>query len=133
MFQAQKGDESGITVFMNNISHYDLVLRKESNGENKILLRYRLGKMNHIAKEIIVSTEKVTFQVKGESNYYSFAYSLDGKSYNNIDKMDVRFLSSETAGGFTGVYLGLFSSVESKLSKTYADFDYFTYLPDSKL
>ena len=133
MFRAQNGDESGITVFMNNISHYDLVLHKDANGENKILLRYRLGKMNHIAKEIIVSTEKVTFQVKGESNYYSFAYSLDGKSYNNIDKMDVRFLSSETAGGFTGVYLGLFSSVESKLSKTYSDFDYFTYLPDSKL
>jgi len=103
------------------------------NGENKILLRYRLGKMNHIAKEINVSTEKVTFQVKGESNYYSFAYSLDGKIYNYIDKMDVRFLSSETAGGFTGVYLGLFSSAESKLSKTYTDFDYFTYLPDNKL
>jgi len=132
MFRTQKGDESGITVFMNNISHYDLVLHKETNGGNKILLRYRLGEMTHIAKEINVPAEKVAFQVKGENNYYSFAYSLDGKNYIAIDKMDVRFLSSETAGGFTGVYLGLFSTSESKLSKTYADFDFFKYSPDNK-
>jgi alpha-N-arabinofuranosidase len=132
MFRAQNGDESGISVFMNNISHYDLVLRKEANGENKILLRYRLGEMTHIAQEINIPTGKVAFQVKGESNYYSFAYSLDGKSYKNIGKMDVRFLSTETAGGFTGIYLGLFSTSENKLSKAYTDFDDFTYLPDAK-
>lgn len=133
MFRAQNGDESGITVFMNNISHYDLVLRKEATGENKIFLRYRLGEMTHISKEINISKEKVAFQVKGENNYYSFAYSLDGISYKIIGKMDVRFLSSETAGGFTGVYLGLFSTSESKMSKTYTDFDYLKYLPDNIL
>ena len=132
MFRAQNGDESGITVLMNNNSHYDLVLRKEPNGESKILLRYRLGEMTHIAKEINIPKEKVEFKVKGESDYYSFAYSLDGKNYNTIGKMDVRFLSSETAGGFTGVYLGLFSTSESKISKTYTDFDNFSYLPDNK-
>ena len=88
--------------------------------------------MTHIAKEINIPTGKVEFQVKGESNYYSFAYSLDGKSYENIGKMDVRFLSSETAGGFTGVFLGLFSTSGSKTSKTYTDFDCFRYMPDNK-
>lgn len=132
MFKAQYGDESGITVFMNNISHYDLVLRKEANEKNKIILRYRLGEMTHIAKEIDIPSGKVAFQVKGESNYYSFAYSLDGNEYKNIGKMDVRYLSSETAGGFTGIYLGLFSASENKTSKAYTDFDYFTYLPDNK-
>ncbi len=127
MFKAQAGDESGITVFMNNISHYDLVLRKESDEKNKIMLRYRLGAMTHIAKEICVPVGKVTFQVKSESNYYSFAYSLDGKSYESIGKMDVRYLSSETAGGFTGIYLGLFSTSERKTTETYTDFDCFTY------
>jgi len=131
MFKAQSGDESGITVLMNNISHYDLVLRKEATGENKILLRYRLGEMTHIAREIVVHSEKVVFQVKGESNFYSFAYSLNGSDYKIINKMDVRFLSSETAGGFTGIYLGLFSTSDSKLSKAYTDFDYFTYIPDN--
>jgi len=132
MFRAQDGDESGITVFMNNASHYDLVLRKEPNGGGKILLRYRLGEMTHIAKEINISKEKVSFQVKGENNYYSFYYSLDGNNFKNISKMDARFLSSETAGGFTGVYLGLFSTSERKNSKAYTDFDYFTYLPDNQ-
>jgi len=132
MFRAQNSDESGITVFMNNISHYDLVLRKDANGENKILLRYRLGEMTHVDQEIKIPSGKVEFQVKGESNYYSFAYSLDGKTFKTIGKMDVRFLSSETAGGFTGIYLGLFSTSGSKISKTYTDFDCFTYVPDNK-
>jgi alpha-N-arabinofuranosidase len=46
--------------------------------------------------------------------------------------MDVRYLSSETAGGFTGIYLGLFITSENAQSKGFADFDKFTYIPDNK-
>lgn len=42
--------------------------------------------------------------------------------------MDVRFLSSETAGGFTGVFLGLFAQEKSD-NKSIADFDWFDYNP----
>ena len=39
--------------------------------------------------------------------------------------IDTTFLSSETAGGFTGVYLALY--VSSLMEDGYADFDWFDY------
>lgn len=39
--------------------------------------------------------------------------------------MDVRYLSSETADGFTGIVLGLFGVSYNK--NAYADFRYFEY------
>ena len=41
--------------------------------------------------------------------------------------MNTRYLSTETAGGFTGVVLGLYITSASKDSKAYADFEYFKY------
>jgi alpha-N-arabinofuranosidase len=46
--------------------------------------------------------------------------------------MDARYLSSETAGGFTGIYLSLFVTSQNEHSKAFADFDKFTYLPDNQ-
>ena len=42
-----------------------------------------------------------------------------------IAKMNTRYLSTETAGGFTGIILGLYAVSAS--SKAQADFDYFDY------
>jgi alpha-N-arabinofuranosidase len=132
LLDAQKGDESGLTVFMNNKSHYDLFLRQEANGMRKLVLRYQLGELTHTAAEIIVSKGKVNLQVKGDADFYSFAYSTDGSIFHKLNKMDVRYLSTETAGGFTGIYLGLFITSENSHSKGFADFDKFTYLPYNK-
>lgn len=41
--------------------------------------------------------------------------------------MNTRYLSSETAGGFTGVVLGLYAVSASNESKAYADFQYMKY------
>lgn len=41
--------------------------------------------------------------------------------------MNTRYLSSETAGGFTGVVLGLYAVSGSSRSKVVADFGYFKY------
>jgi alpha-N-arabinofuranosidase len=132
LLDAQNGDESGLTVFMNNKSHYDLFLRQAANGKRSIVLRYQLGELTHIDAEIIIPKRKVDLQVKGDADYYSFAYSTDGSSFHHLSKMDVRYLSSETAGGFTGIYLGLFITSENAQSKGFADFDKFTYIPDNK-
>jgi alpha-N-arabinofuranosidase len=48
-------------------------------------------------------------------------------SKNDLGKMNTRYLSTETAGGFTGVVLGLYAVSASKESKMYADFECFKY------
>ncbi|MCW0484479.1 glycoside hydrolase family 43 protein [Gaoshiqia sediminis] len=130
LFDAQKGDESGITVFMNNESHYDLFLKQTATGKRVLVLRYRLGALSHTACEVVMPKGNVYLQVHGDKDYYSFAYSTDGKNFETLDKVNVRYISSETVGGFTGIYLGLYATSASKTSKAYADFDKFVYVPN---
>jgi Beta-xylosidase len=125
------GDEAGITVFMKNDAHYDLVVRNESN-KKYVMLKYRLGALLHIEKKILIPNDNVCLRVSGDKDYYAFEYSLDGKSYMNLGKMNVCYISSETAGGFTGIYLGLFISSENSRSKAFVDFDKFIYIPQDK-
>jgi xylan 1,4-beta-xylosidase len=126
---ARKGDEAGLTVFMTNAAHYDLVLKQGEGKKRVLVLRYHMGVLNHTEREIEVPNVPIHLQVSGSSDYYSFAYSLDGKTFESLGRMDVRYLSSETVGGFTGIYLGLFTTSAGKASKSYTDFDNFVYVP----
>lgn len=129
LFEAQDGDESGLTVFMNNKSYYDFFLKQTPNGKCSVVLRYRLGELMHTAAEIIIPKGKVYLQVAGDADFHSFAYSTDGSSFQQLGRMDARYISTETAGGFTGIYLGLFLTSRNAQSKAFAAFDNFAYLP----
>ena len=51
---------------------------------------------------------------------------IDGTNFTTLAKMEYRFLSTETIGGFTGVMLGLFAQSE-KETNGYVDVDWFEY------
>lgn len=125
--KGQAQDEAGLVVFMENHSHYDLFVKQAANGQASVVLRYRLGELTHLEKEVIVPQGSVQLQVKGSKEFYSFAYSTNGKDFLELGKMNTRYLSKETAGGFTGVILGLYAVSGSAESKAYADFRYFDY------
>ena len=110
---------------MENHSHYDLFVRQDTKGQQSIVLRYQLGELKHIEKEINIPQGKVQLQVKGNNEFYSFGYSTIENKFQEIAKMNARYLSTETAGGFTGIILGLYAVSDS--SKAQADFDYFDY------
>ena len=121
------GEEAGLTVYMTNEYHYDIAVKQLEGNRQSVNLYYRLGNMGHIEKEVILNnTAKVYIQVRADKDYYSFYYSTDNSKFELLGKMDVRFISSETAGGFTGVYFGLYASSKEK-SKGFADFEWFDY------
>ncbi len=123
------GDESGLTVFMNNTFHYDLAIKQDAKGKRFLVLKYRLGEMVHTEAKLAIPNKQIFLQVKGTPAHYAFSYSLDGVTFYPLGKMNCCFISSETAGGFTGIYLGLYSTSENAKSKAYADFDLFDYQP----
>ncbi|MFV2172230.1 hypothetical protein ACFHW2_12410 [Actinomadura sp. LOL_016] len=43
--------------------------------------------------------------------------------------VDGDMLSSQVAGGFTGVYIGLYATANGRASRNHADFDWFEYRP----
>ena len=107
--------------------HYDLFV-KNDNGQNLLTLTYALGMLDHQEMQILVAGTSVYLKVTGESDYYSFYYSENNIDYELLGMVDTRFISSETAGGFTGAYIGLFAQSDNT-NASYADFDWFEYAP----
>jgi alpha-N-arabinofuranosidase len=66
-------------------------------------------------------------RITSDKDYYYMMASADGASYTTLAKMEYRYLSTETNGGFTGVMLGLFAQSNSENDKGYVDIDWFEY------
>ncbi|MBQ8674348.1 MAG: glycoside hydrolase family 43 protein [Bacteroides sp.] len=127
--KAQPGDEAGVTVYMENHSHYDLCLKQTDNGEVAVVLRYQMGELTHQACEIpLKRAGKPLLRVTGDKENYTFTYSTNGgKSFTTVGRMNTRYLSTETAGGFTGIILGLYATSANEASQAVAEIDYFEY------
>lgn len=117
--QATGKGNAGITVYYCTWAHYDLYV---SGGRLKV--RYRVGELCHEKDVCEVGDATVYLRVKGDADIYSLQYSTDGTHYTEAGRMNTRYLSSETNGGFTGVYIGLFAEGDAR-----AYFDYFKYMP----
>ncbi|MDR2683049.1 MAG: glycoside hydrolase family 43 protein [Dysgonamonadaceae bacterium] len=121
---AAANETAGLTVYMNNRYHYDLYLQKG----NKLVLRYKVGNIHHLEKEVKVNGTQLQLRVSGTPETYIFSFSDDqGKTFHPLGTIDTHLLSPLTAGGFTGVYIGMFASGNGKPSRSKACFDWFDY------
>ena len=111
---------------MSKDSHYDLAVRKR-DGKLSLVLKYKLSRLEHTEKEIPLDSSVVYLLVSGTKDAYEFYYCTNDYIYIPLGTIDTTFLSSETAGGFTGVYLALYAQSRSNASGGYADFDWFEY------
>lgn len=130
---AAANEMAGITVLMNEKHHYDLYVTRE--GEQRvIILRYRIGNVSHIAFSASLPEGSVRLRIASEPLWYTFSYlPAGGKEFIPAGKMESKYLSSEVAGGFTGVYLGMFATGNGKACGQPAYFDWFDYsYPDGK-
>ncbi len=58
---------------MNEKHHYDLYIQKEGN-DRYIVLRYRIGSMNHIEKKAKLPSGPVQLRINAEQLLYTFSY-----------------------------------------------------------
>jgi alpha-N-arabinofuranosidase len=120
-------EEAGITLIQNNMHHYDLLLRK-SNKQTVIQLRVRVGSLSYVAAEQIVGFNQLLLRIKGNPYQYAFSFANpENQEYIELGKLDTRYLSTEVAGGFTGVMIGLYASSNGKPSNAKAYYDWFDY------
>lgn len=82
--------------------------------------------MKHVEREVALDKSVVYVRIESDKEYYYLSFSLDNKIFTLLAKMEYRYLSTETIGGFTGVYLGLFAQTDKKTS-AYTDVDWFDY------
>ncbi|NDV69473.1 glycoside hydrolase family 43 protein [Dysgonomonas sp. 25] len=124
---SKEHEEAGMTLIQSNTHHYDL-LTKKINGKSVVQLRVRIGSISYIVAEKTVDGKALKLKIEGTPMQYKFyvADSPNGK-YTVLGEMDTRYLSTEVAGGFTGVMIGLYASSNGKPSKAKAYYDWFDY------
>lgn len=100
--------EAGISLYMDENHHYDLAIRQNEKGY-EVIKRLNIGDIKSIEKAIqLKSRNKATLVVHLHNDYYDFNIKEDNKEIS-LGRAQTRYLSSEVAGGFTGVILGLYA------------------------
>ncbi|MBR6071125.1 MAG: family 43 glycosylhydrolase [Ruminococcus sp.] len=101
------GAEAGVSVYMDEHHRYDLAIRPGVDGYEAIL-RLTIGSSQYIRNTANLTGTKAKLRV-GFGNYsYTFTVT-DGGTVHDFGTMETRYLSSEVAGGFTGVVFGLYA------------------------
>lgn len=121
----KSNEEAGITL-LNNGSHFDILI-KLSGGKRVVLSRLRFGSVVYESAEAVLKPGPVMLMIKGDRSAFAFLYYQGNGEPKEIQKVEPRYLSSETVGGFTGVYVGLYTTGNGKASTANADYDWFEY------
>ena len=125
-FSPEEGEEAGITIYMNNRHHYELALTKEQ-GENCLILRRQIGKLEAVEAKIPYDSTEVVLKLSGRRESYDFSYSVDGTGFRPVGGGESWYLSTEAGGCFTGNFIGLYASGNGTVAKNNAYVRKFTY------
>ncbi|MEF2968702.1 glycoside hydrolase family 43 protein [Paenibacillus sp. M1] len=108
--------EAGITLYMDEHHHYDLAVRKVSGGY-KVIERLNIGDIKSVEHETdLGDNHQATLVIRANNERYSFFLHADGKDIQ-LGTAQTRYLSSEVAGGFTGVLIGLYACGEGSAAE----------------
>ncbi len=125
---ATVGDIAGLTVYMENNAHADIYLRQEkSKSKQTIVVEYTLYGLKYKACEVEVKRGPAQLRVDGSKTEYKFLYRDSAGKWVEAGTIDTRLLSTETAGGFTGITLGMYAVSQKGGGFSYSDFKYFRY------
>ncbi len=125
-----KGEEAGITVFMDRNFHYDLFVSIR-NRKKVVVARRRAMDINFEENLCEISGKQVELIVLGYPKGYIFYVKEPGKEKIKLADMNSKFISIHNAGkyysSFTGMYLGMYATGNGAKVKNPAFFDYFRF------
>ena len=121
-----EGMQAGLTAYAAPLNHYDVVAEKR-NGKIYIKSNVRLGQTSHNEMEIELTGNLAYLRITSDKDFYYMMASPDGIHFSQLAKMEYRFLSTETIGGFTGVMLGVFAQGPHPATSGHVDIDWFEY------
>lgn len=125
-----ENEKAGLTIFQDE-RHFYFVSKSLDQGKPAIQL-YKAGtdgkKMELITQKQITDDGKpVKLRIVAEGGHYNFYYST-GSSWELLkDKLDAKYLSTKTAGGFIGCLFGMYATSSGDQTTNAASFKYLKY------
>jgi len=120
-------EEAGITVFMNEEHHYEVFIRGDGRGGRAVAVRRRIGDLVAIVTEEVIEVGNVILSIEANAEEYQFGYEIGNGGRMKLTSGSTRYLSTEVAGGFTGVYLGMYATSNHQPCTASAHFDWAEY------
>lgn len=114
--------EAGLTLYMDELQHYDISVTKSPAGYAAVL-KLNIGGIRHIHKTIPLPDGRAKLLVEADNLEYHF-YLVSGKNLESKTELGTaytKYLSSEVAGGFTGTMIGLYAIGDCEA--LFTDFD----------
>lgn len=121
-----EGEEAGLTIYKNEKHHYDLAIRNVQ-GRNMLIFRRTVGSLK--VEEIRECPEEpVTLRIEAYPEKFAASIWTPESGTIEMGQGETHFLSTEIAGGFTGVFIAMYA-VSSAEHSTPAMYDWFDYDP----
>jgi xylan 1,4-beta-xylosidase len=126
---ATEAEEAGLTVRMNEAHHYEIFVTRR-RGKPCVVLRRRIGTL--VAETACEpfgtgASVEVVLAVTADRDTYAFFFGPNVEQLQPLGSGETRYLSTEVAGGFTGVYVAMYATGTGVPCRAAADFDWFDY------
>ncbi|MCF0192295.1 MAG: glycoside hydrolase family 43 protein, partial [Prevotella sp.] len=120
-----RNSQTGLTAYAARLNHYDVIIDSDAKGAKQIQAVIRIGQSRNVIASVPLKQDKIYLSIDSDAAFYNLSYSTDGKNFKPLGKMEYRYLTTETIGGFCGVHLGLYT--QSIKPSGYVDIDWFKY------
>jgi xylan 1,4-beta-xylosidase len=125
---AADGEEAGLTVFKSERFHYEIAIGRRA-GQRVVFLRRRIASLWRVELEQPLPPGELRLGLRPDAQHYRFFFQTPGQPEQDFGGGECALLSTETAGGFTGVYLGLYATGNGRHSTAPACFRWLDYIP----
>lgn len=112
---AVEEEEAGITLYMDNLHHYDFYIKRTADGA-LIEKRICIGDISYVQESVTIESKDIaeaTLCIKLTPTDYFFEAKHGDKNYD-FGRNQTRYLATEVTEGFTGVMIGLYAQSDSK-------------------
>ena len=120
-------EEAGMTALIDNRYHCEVAVTLR-NGVKTAIVRRTVGSLTVEVASEPLGDGPVELWIRASRTEYAFGFVPSGGESWTLATSELRFLSTEVAGGYTGVMLGIYASARGSESGNSAYFDWFEYL-----
>ncbi|MEV2211670.1 glycoside hydrolase family 43 protein [Streptomyces sp. NPDC050997] len=122
---------AGLAVFQNHDQHATLALTVDASGIPHVVLTAREAGTDTRIAAVAVADSEVVLAVDSDESGYTF--HVKHRTWTTLGSVDRPFFSTERAGGFVGVHIGLYGTGDAEAGRGEAHIRWFDYAPGSGL
>jgi xylan 1,4-beta-xylosidase len=120
-------EEAGLVLRYNEKNRYEILVTRRGDARTVLVRRTVKGSSVEEPGVELPAYRDAVLSVEAAPMGYRMFYQTPGGARSVLCSAETRPLSSEEAGGFTGVYVGMYATGNSKRCAAPADFDWFEY------